>query len=427
MRTADRLTVRRMSCAIRHPDLLTCASLSAAAVHAQVTRLEIASREPFKGSQPAGEAGPYEIIRGKIHGEVDPARSAQHGSFRIWSSRRATRAAGSSTSQRLRSPSRWIPLVASGILVYQVVNRGNGDATASAEGHISLVSGWQGDVAPTASNQTIVVPIARNRDGSALTGPVIARFYNVAAGTNTVPIRLSSMGNAPPPYPPADLEQLTATLTMHASESSTGLKGGSAAGAAASVGLCGLPEHAVSRHAGSDPVCASRTASTRRSCTSWSTRQGIRSCWGSDWPQRATSCRSSAMPRQMPPARQTRSQAWFRMRLPSGTRSRAISSRRSFTSVSIRTSRSTSSGTACFRALPRGRRPSTFDSRCRAAPARCTSLAASRSSGGAVSGQGRAGDTPQAFSIGARPATPARRSSRHSERRSSGVSECRPD
>ena len=47
--------------------------LSASAAHAQVTRLEIASREPFKGSQAVCEAGPYEIIRGKVHGEVDPA------------------------------------------------------------------------------------------------------------------------------------------------------------------------------------------------------------------------------------------------------------------------------------------------------------------------------------------------------------------
>ena len=34
--------------------------------------------------------------------------------------------------------------------MYSVVNRGNGAAAASAEGHISLVSGWQGDVVPTA-------------------------------------------------------------------------------------------------------------------------------------------------------------------------------------------------------------------------------------------------------------------------------------
>ena len=85
------------------------------------------------------------------------------------------------------------------------------------------------------------------------------------------------------------------------------------------------------------------------------------------WPRRATSCRSSATPRQMPPARQTRSPAWSRTRSPSGTRSPAISSRRSSTSASTRTSRSASCGTACFRASPRGRRRSTSDSRCRAA------------------------------------------------------------
>ena len=54
----------------------------------------------------------------------------------------------------------------SGVLVYSVVNRGNGAATPEPDGHISLVSGWQGDVAPTANNQTIQVPVARNRDGS---------------------------------------------------------------------------------------------------------------------------------------------------------------------------------------------------------------------------------------------------------------------
>ena len=47
----------------------------------------------------------------------------------------------------------------------------------SPEGHVSLVSGWQGDVTPTPTNQTIVVPVARQRDGSPVTGPVLARFF----------------------------------------------------------------------------------------------------------------------------------------------------------------------------------------------------------------------------------------------------------
>src|SRR5262249_22786668 len=113
---------------------------------------------------------------------------------------------------------------ASGVLVYSVVNRGNGTVTPGPEGHISLVSGWQGDVVPTAANQTITVPVARNPDGSPLTGPVIARFYNVPPGTNTATIHLSSMGAGPSAYPPADLEEAAATLTSAASETLAGVK-----------------------------------------------------------------------------------------------------------------------------------------------------------------------------------------------------------
>ena len=74
------------------------------------------------------------------------------------------------------------PAKASGVLIYQVVNRGNGDVAPNADGHIVLVSGWQGDVVPTAANQTIAVPIARHADGSPVTGPVLARFYDVPPG-----------------------------------------------------------------------------------------------------------------------------------------------------------------------------------------------------------------------------------------------------
>ena len=72
---------------------------------------------------------------------------------------------------------------ASGVLMYSVVNRGNGTATASAEGHISLVSGWQGDVVPTATNQTIQVPRAKNPDGSSITGPLVVRILDQSGTT----------------------------------------------------------------------------------------------------------------------------------------------------------------------------------------------------------------------------------------------------
>ena len=107
------------------------------------------------------------------------------------------------------------PTKASGVLIYQVVNRGNGDVAPNADGDITLVSGWQGDVVPTAANQTITVPVAQARRTAR---PSPARSSPASStclpGTTTMPIRLSSMGSGPPVYPPADLDEQSATLTM---------------------------------------------------------------------------------------------------------------------------------------------------------------------------------------------------------------------
>src|SRR5215831_9000462 len=45
---------------------------TAATARAQVTRIEIASRTTV-ANPPPGAAGAYENLRGRIHGEVDPA------------------------------------------------------------------------------------------------------------------------------------------------------------------------------------------------------------------------------------------------------------------------------------------------------------------------------------------------------------------
>ena len=199
--------------------------LHATAARAQVTRLEIMSREPWNGSQPVGSAGPYEILRGRIAGEVDPGDS--HNTI-VQDLQLAPRnARGKVEYVATFALAKPVDLTkTSGVLVYQVVNRGNGGVTPTPRGDISLVSGWQGDVVPTAANQTIAVPVAKNRDGSSVTGPAIARFYNVAAGANTVLIRLSSMGGGSAVYPPATLDQTSATLTMHTSETPAGAKSG---------------------------------------------------------------------------------------------------------------------------------------------------------------------------------------------------------
>ena len=195
---------------------------------AQVTRLEIESRTavaPLGNDQPQGPAGPYEVIRGRIHGEVDPKdprnRIIQDIELAPRNARGRVEYVASFALARPVDRSK-----TSGVLIYQVVNRGNGDATPNSEGDISLVSGWQGDVTPSGRNQTIAVPVARHADGTPVTGPVLARFQNIPPATTTVAIRLSSMGAGPPAYPPAELNEPAATLTVSTGESAVGVKSG---------------------------------------------------------------------------------------------------------------------------------------------------------------------------------------------------------
>src|SRR5262245_50916712 len=207
------------------PGLALAILLIAASANAQVVRLEIQSREPMSSGQSFGAAGPFEIIRGRIHGEVDPAdrRNAIIQDLALAPKNARGRVEYIATFA-LAKP---VDLTkSSGVLVYAVVNRGNGTASASPQGHMSLVSGWQGDVVTTANNQTIKVPVARNRDGSPITGLVLARFNDIAPGTNTIGIRLSSMGADPPVYPPATIDQASATLTMATAAGPGGLERG---------------------------------------------------------------------------------------------------------------------------------------------------------------------------------------------------------
>src|SRR4029434_4477007 len=73
-----------------------------------------------------------------------------------------------------------------GVLFYSVVNRGNGTAAANEDGRVSIVAGWQGDVPPTANNQTMQLPIAKNPDGSRISGPFVTRWMNVSGSTQTI-------------------------------------------------------------------------------------------------------------------------------------------------------------------------------------------------------------------------------------------------
>jgi len=202
--------------------VLVCSAVTA---DARVTRLEIVKVERVEPSAPAvpgaPQTPPYERMSGKFYGELDPAdpRNALITDIQL-----ATRNARGKV-EYVGTFSLMKPLDlsrASGVLLYSVVNRGNGAASASPEGHISLVSGWQGDVVPSATNQTIQVPRARNADGSSITGPLVIRILEQSGNTAALTIPRAT----PSPYPAATLDTTKATLVSAVSESVTGVKSG---------------------------------------------------------------------------------------------------------------------------------------------------------------------------------------------------------
>jgi hypothetical protein len=196
--------------------MLMCASASA---HIERIVIDRTQTKPAAGDAPA-----YEVLRGRAFGEIDPKDRRNSTIQDIEFAPRNERGNVEYVATfALAKPADMGK--SSGVLIYDVVNRGNGDVTARAGGHISLVSGWQGDVTPTAVNQTIQVPVARNPDGSAITGPLLARFVDVKSG-NTAPIRLGFMPVTAPFYQPASLDQADAVLTSSARESPSSVREG---------------------------------------------------------------------------------------------------------------------------------------------------------------------------------------------------------
>jgi hypothetical protein len=158
--------------------LLVVLNISA---YARVSEFRIESRKAF----PADNH--FELLEGHFTGTLDP----DDGHNRIINDLKlATRNSNGKVAYtatfKLLKPVDMS--VASGMLVYDVPNRGHGAVTAFPQGHVSVISGWQGDLAADPALQTISVPIARNPDGSSITGPVIARFIDMPPGTTTLDI-----------------------------------------------------------------------------------------------------------------------------------------------------------------------------------------------------------------------------------------------
>ncbi len=190
---------------------------------ARVTRIVIEQKQsPAYDGKAFGNVGQYEILTGRAYGEVDPKNRYNTIITDLeFAPRNARGMVEYVATFMLVKP---VDLSkANGVMIYAVPNRGNritpntfGSGTESGEefflkrGYILLHSGWQGDLPPRAGSETIQVPIAKNPDGSSITGLALARFSNMPAGTNTLSL--------PVAHEAASLDTTKAQLTMRASE-----------------------------------------------------------------------------------------------------------------------------------------------------------------------------------------------------------------
>jgi hypothetical protein len=164
----------------------------------------------------------FETLSGRFYGELDP--KDPHNSIvndLQLAPRNARGMVEYSATFALTKPADMSK--SSGVLYYLVPNRGNGATAAYDEGHVSVISGWQGDLLPRDNAQMLTVPIARNPDGSSITGPVLERLTDISAGTKTIDLRATRYVGLTYQVP-VSLDTAKAVLTRRASATATPIK-----------------------------------------------------------------------------------------------------------------------------------------------------------------------------------------------------------
>jgi hypothetical protein len=198
---------------------------------ARITEIEISSRAPLFEGQAFADVGAYEQIRGTAYGELNPSdrRNAVITDINL-APRNARGMVEYRTTFTLQKPVDMSK--SSGVLFYEVVNRGTHGQLFNAggqtrdgflykRGQMVLWSGWQADLPISklrGEQEGIDVPIARMPDGSPVVGPVWKRF--VGPNGNTLNL------GATPGREPYSLDTSKASLISAVSETPDGIKKG---------------------------------------------------------------------------------------------------------------------------------------------------------------------------------------------------------
>ena len=197
---------------------LTLAALIASAAQAEVVRIKIDSRAPLPGT--FGAAGAYELIRGTFYGELNPKDPKNAIIQDIGSAPRNAR--GKVEYSSTFSMTKPVDMAkANGFLFYDVPNRGAMRMDGDPNGRVHLASGWQGDIPPSDTLQYGAFPVAKNANGTPITGPVLVRFIDSPAGTQSRPMRGGNPPGTPRPVP-ASMDTSTAKLVRHMKDGDAG-------------------------------------------------------------------------------------------------------------------------------------------------------------------------------------------------------------
>ena len=186
-----------------------------------VTKFTITeTQSPAFNGQSFGAAGQFEIIRGIAEAELDP-NDPQNAIITdlALAPRNANGKVTYATTVAIAKP---IDMAkSSGVLLHSNSNRGGGEPVASAAGDVYVLVGWQAEVVSTSRNLVTKAPIPLNPDGSEVTGTVLARMADMAAGTTTMTLQVLGRDI---PYD-AVMDKTKARLIRKTSETRTGING----------------------------------------------------------------------------------------------------------------------------------------------------------------------------------------------------------
>ena len=193
--------------------------------------IQITDRRPFAGGEAFGYVGPYERITGRIHHTVDPSAAAQSGVTDIALAERGADGLVHFTQDLcilrpadMRLGNRRI--------FFDWGNRGNkrmlqyfndslhsnapissdhaGNGFLMRRGYTVVFGAWQGDLLPGDGRMLLDLPLAKNPDGSPVTGKVRTEF--IANGPGVTTFTLSGRGSTRS-HPAVSLDTAKAQLT----------------------------------------------------------------------------------------------------------------------------------------------------------------------------------------------------------------------